>query len=409
MSDFISLTFTGLIRILYYMLKSFTFILCFILMELTFVFSQEKNYDINITIVHSIPENVNIMGLGDPTHQESTITRYRIDLIKKLVTEKEFKVIAIEGNIYELYKAHQRFLKNHDISHYEKAMYSMLNANEMETLYAFINDENRKGNEVKLIGFDPAFSGVSFAANMKEDLEQVVALTQKEKEDFIRYIEKANIASLKAIFRNNKKVKEKILFYSEKILASFTPKNQNDHFFCQALKNMIFLFANDPKSVAYGHNRRDFGMAMNLDFIQSQFPNEKIILFGSSTHLLKHPKAIETDFFQKERITFGHKLAEKFNKGYFYIGYSALSGTKYNYLNKDKPKEITAAIENSIEYKINQEYKTPAVYVTNETYPLNESIASRFMGHSFLTLNLWEVMDGLVLIKDVEPFEIKKN
>ena len=38
-----------------------------------------------------------------------------------------------------------------------------------------------------------------------------------------------------------KKVKEKILFYSEKILTQFQPKVEADYFFCEALKNMIFL------------------------------------------------------------------------------------------------------------------------------------------------------------------------
>ncbi|NHN27528.1 erythromycin esterase family protein [Flavobacterium jejuense] len=390
-------------------MKHFTFLLYFFLLEIPFVFSQEKSYEINNTIVNSIPENVTIVGLGDPTHQESTITKYRIDLIKKMVKEKEFKVIAIEGNMYEFYKAHQLFIKDKDISHYEKAMYRMLNAKEMEELYSFIYTENKKGNELQFIGFDPAFSGVSFAQNIAEDLEGITSLSQEEKDDFIKYIKKANIVSLKALFRNNKKVKEKIVFYSEKILATFNPKTQNDYFFSEALKNMIFLFTNDPEIVTYGANKRDIGMALNVDFIQSQFPNEKIILFGSSTHLLKNPNAIEGAFFQNNRITFGHKLSEKFKSNYFYIAYTALSGTKYNYLNKNKPKHIPEAAENSIEYKINQEFKAPAVYITKETdYPMDKVLASRFMGHSFLTLQLWEVMDALVLIKEVESFEIKK-
>lgn len=94
--------------------------MCFFLLEISAFFCQEKNDAINTTIVNSLPENVSIVGLGDPTHQESTITKYRIDLIKKLVTKKEFKVIAIEGNIYELYKAHQRFLQDKGIFYYDK-------------------------------------------------------------------------------------------------------------------------------------------------------------------------------------------------------------------------------------------------------------------------------------------------
>lgn len=73
--------------------------------------AQELDYAVNDVILSELPEQVQIIGLGDPTHQESTITKYRIDLIKKLVEEKDFEVIAIEGNIYELYKGYQNFIK----------------------------------------------------------------------------------------------------------------------------------------------------------------------------------------------------------------------------------------------------------------------------------------------------------
>lgn len=391
-------------------MKYFSLFVCFFLLEITVVFSQDKSYEINHTIVNSLPKNVTIVGLGDPTHQESTITKYRIDLIKKLVMEKEFKIIAIEGNMYEFYKAHQQFIKDNNVSHYEKAMYGMLNAKEMEALYAFVYEENQKGNEVKFLGFDPAFSGITFSKNIEKDLEKVTSLTAEEKKDFIKTVKKANIANFAALFRNNKKVKQKIVFYSEKILATFKPVTQNDYFFSEALKNMIFLFANDSKIKDYCDNKRDIGMALNLDFIQSQFPEEKIILFGSSTHLFKNPNAVEDSYIQNKRIPFGHKLSEKFKEDYFYIAYTSLSGTKYNYLNKNKPKTIPEASENSIEYKINQEFNAPAVYISKETtYPMNKVLESRFMGHSFLPLKLWEVMDALVLIKDVAPFEIKKR
>ncbi|WP_445709884.1 erythromycin esterase family protein [Flavobacterium sp.] len=389
-------------------MRHFFLILCIVIGNITFIEAQEDSYSINDTILKTLPENVTIVGLGDPTHQESTITTYRIDLIKKLVVEKGYKIIAIEGNMYELYKAHQRFVKDNDISNYENAMYRMFNAKEMEALYSFVYEQNKKGNEVKFLGFDPAFSGVSFAKNITEDLEQVTVLSQEEKNDFIKYIEKANIANLSALFRNNKKVKRKIIDYSEKILATFKPKNKDDYFFCEALKNMIFLFEDKPNTPYDGDDKRDIGMCMNFDFIRSHYPEEKVVLFGSSTHLLKKPKSIPLPFYQNNRITFANQLFEKYKDNYFYIAYTSLSGTKYNYLNKSKPKTIPEAIENSIEYKINQEFDVTAKYITQKTYPSESRIESRFMGHSFTPLYLWEVIDGLVLIHEVKPFEIKE-
>lgn len=382
--------------------------LYFFLLPITFALGQKVDYKINDNIVNSLAKNTSIIALGDPTHQEGTITEYRIDLIKKLVLEKDFKIIAIEGNMYELYKANQLFIKDRKFAHYENAMYGQLNAIEMETLYEFIYEENKKGNKIQFLGFDPAFSGTSFAKNIEEDLNRIDNLSEKEKKDFVKNLKKATNAKISALFRNNKKVKEKIVTYSEKILDNFKPLTQDDYFFCQALKNIIFLYNNDSQENYNPENSRDIGMAMNFDFIQSQFPKQKIILFGSSTHLYKNPKAIEGSFFQNNRITFGHLLYDKFKEKYFYIAYTSLSGTKYNWLNKNKPKTISEISEKSIEYRMKEKFNTTAVYITKETLNLsNQIIESRFLGHSFIALNLWQVMDGLVLIKNVKPFVIK--
>ncbi|SDH55177.1 hypothetical protein SAMN05421818_106102 [Myroides phaeus] len=114
-------------------------------------------------ISNRVPLETRVLALGDPTHQESTITKYRIALIKQLVLEEGYKIIALEGNLYELYSAYQAFLSTEDVSLYDRAMYSQLNATEMDELYYFVQQQNEQGNKVKLVGFDGALSGTTLS------------------------------------------------------------------------------------------------------------------------------------------------------------------------------------------------------------------------------------------------------
>jgi erythromycin esterase-like protein len=366
--------------------------------------AQTNDYQVNETILNKIPDNVNVVGLGDPTHQESTITKYRIDLIKELVEEKQFSIIAIEGNIYELYHAHRKFIRDGNISHLEKAMYSQLNLVEMEALYHYVYERNKKGDSILIVGFDAVFSGETFTENIKQDLAEIGFLSEHEKNDFIAALKKANITNLKALFRNNKKLCFKIVTYSKLILDKFIPKSESDFFFEQALKNIVFLYGDNAEES--DNNRRDLGMANNIKFIRGQFPHEKIILYGSSTHLLKHPKGVFLAFYQNNRKTLGNILADNTSDNYYFIAYSGVSGSRSNLFNK--PKELAEPIKNSVEYKAKLNDDFPLFLTKNASFT-DEKINCRFLGHFFIETDLWNVMDGLVLIKDIMPAKIKRR
>ncbi len=147
-------------------------------------------------------------------------------------------------------------------------------------------------------------------------------------------------------------------------------------------------------------------MALNVSFLKDQFPEEKIILFGSSTHLLKNTQAIDSKFHQKEIIILGEELSTTFGNEYLFIAYTSLSGHKFNAFGSPKP--LPETIENSIEATMDKQITSSADFINSKIKPLDENINCRFLGHSFLPMNLWEVMDYLVLVRDVEPFEIKK-
>lgn len=374
--------------------------LIFIILNLFLILQQlqAQNFPITNQILTSLPEEVEIIGLGDPTHQESTITQYRIDLIKQLVLQKEFSILAIEGNLYELYRGYERFLESGKNKHIEGSMYSQLNSTEMEDLYQFVYSQNQEGNPIKLMGYDIAFSGQYFIPYFREDLRKYTQLTSEEIDSICLDFEKLLITNLKALFINRKKLIPKIITHCEYILSELN--GTEDIIFKQAINNIIEYCSSSSA------RKRDQGMMRNLQFIRSTFPNEKVILFGSSTHLLKNPQSIQASFFQTNGNTFGELLDSTYQNTYYFVGYTGLSGFKYNFLGKN-PKEIKMPVENSIEHLILKQTTSSDTYITSKTFPLQTPAKSRFLGHSFLSLDLWKCLDALVLIKDIKPCVIK--
>lgn len=378
--------------------------LSFLFFVTNLVAAQENDFKVNDLIVDQLPKNVSIIGLGDPTHQESTITKYRIDLIKKLIEEKQFKIIAIEGNMYGLYKGFQRFMEDKKTSHIEKAMYRQLNLPEMDELYQYVYDRNQKGDSIMIVGFDPAFYEKIFVEDIKEDLKNSTVLTDEEKQDFFINLTKATDTSLTALFRNNKKVSSKIMHYSKKILSDFTPKTESDYFLQQTLESFVFRIT-DENNGKNPISHRDMGMARNIAFLKEKYKSN-IILFGSSSHLLKDSKGVFDEFRQNNRIC-GDILNDQYKEDYYYIAYSAISGKKFNGYSPFKDtKDLPELTPNSVEYEF-QNAELP-IFLNQSSYK-KDTVYSRFMGYQFVELNIWNVMDGLVLIDNVRPSKWKNK
>lgn len=378
--------------------------LSFLFFVTNLVAAQEIDFKVNDLIVDQLPKNVSIIGLGDPTHQESTITKYRIDLIKKLIEEKQFKIIAIEGNMYGLYKGFQRFMEDKKTSHIEKAMYRQLNLPEMDELYQYVYDRNQKGDSIMIVGFDPAFYEKIFVEDIKEDLKNSTVLTDEEKQDFFINLTKATDTSLTALFRNREKIKSKIVHYSNKILSDFTPKTESEYFLQQTLESFVFRIT-DENNGKNPISHRDMGMARNIAFLKEKYKSN-IILFGSSSHLLKDSKGVFDEFRQNNRIC-GDILNDQYKEDYYYIAYSAISGKKFNGYSPFKDtKDLPELTPNSVEYEF-QNAELP-IFLNQSSYK-KDAVYSRFMGYQFVELNIWNVMDGLVLINNVLPSKWKNK
>lgn len=369
------------------------------------LYSQKLDYSINSNIIESIPDHVEIIALGDPTHQEATITSYRTDLIRKLSTNDEYKIIAIEGNIYELYNAYTRFVKDGRLLHMNKAMYGQLNSVQMDSLFAYVQEENLKGNTIKILGYDPHFSGNSFPSLVHNKLNDMDILSKEELEDFVKTCKGASNTNLLALFRNDKALRRKLVMYAMRVLQGYEPDSIDDAIFCQALTNLVSLYS-DSTDVSRD-DRRDVEMARNVSFIRQLFPDKKIILFGSSTHFVKSSTSIYTPFHQKDHTFLGSELHEAFDSTYYFIAYTGLSGYKWKIYNREKALERLD--DNSIERRANNDLADPATFYSKNSAPEIKRTSSRYLGHHFNVMDIWKTTDMLVFIKDIKPIKIRKR
>lgn len=389
------------------MKKVYIFILFFLLAKSLVC----QSYQVNQRIVEGLDSNVQVLALGDPTHQESTITKYRVDLIKELVRSKGFNVIALEGNIFELYEAGIESFEKGSFNDIHNSMYSLLNIPELEELYRFVNEQKKKGKVIHFLGFDASQSGNTYAEKAKKILKKMDVLSEKEKRDFIKNLEKANITDLRAIFRNNKKVKSKIVKYSNQIIENYNPETISEKIFFQSLRNLIELYVN-PKE----KDLRDKGMSSNVKFLLEEFKGAKLILLGSNTHFLNNPKAIKTKFFQEQReTTLGNELRKSLGDKYQFIAYSAFSGEKFSMFSKDKKSLLGELVENSVEVVKSSEGK-PALYFDNLFLKRISELKkgfynSRFLGYSNVEIDLEKAFNALVIIRNVKtsiPLKYKR-
>ena len=190
-------------------LKSITFFftMCFVL-NTTSSFSQELTKADNDLLLSDISQK-QIVALGDATHTDFTASKFRVDLIKELVEKHHFTIIGIESNLFEVYKAFEAFKNNGNIADMNSSLYPVVKNNELDKLFFFLKEQNEKGNNVKVYGFDPNLSGDDAYKIFTEGIPQNLNNTEMKCkdisfEDFSKHLKRLLPTNLKALLRTKK-------------------------------------------------------------------------------------------------------------------------------------------------------------------------------------------------------------
>ncbi len=382
------------------------------------------NDSINEIITSRLRRNVEILALGNPTHTEGTITTHRIDLIKKLTTQRDFKIIAFESNVFDMYMAYQKFLKTGENKDLFDGMYNLFPCQEFIELFDFIKEQNAKGDSIIIAGFDTTFSGEKTFDNLKNSIDNYLSrnpqsktlLSEEEKMAYYESLYPLTHTGFSNMFVNKKQLYETLLPYTELILSFMqSTKEQNteeDIFLIQALTTILQLHSTQANTTfEEQQNKRDKYMLDNMDFLREHYPNQNIILWGSTTHFYKDAKSIDGAFFQKDRMCFGEYLNKKFKDKYFFIAYSALFGTRKGAfvtrkIKKPKRSTLEYVAQSYRPIKRGEQNKLInfSILLNYGTLILEEKIKSRIMGHTYQNMQIEKVCDAVIFLENCKSY-----
>lgn len=379
------------------------FTICFVLTTHS-SFSQKLTKDDNNLLFSDIGQK-QIVALGDATHTDYTASKFRVDLIKELVEMYNFSIIGIESNLFEVYKAFEDFKTTGNIAVMNNSLYTAVKNNELDKLFFFLKEQNEKGNNVKVFGFDSDFSGnnsyeIFMHGILSNSNTAEIDCKDISFEDFSKHFKKLTPTNLKALLRTKKDYR--VVYDFLTCYLNDDSMSNNNQILNRSLFNLKVLINRKYD----GKNRdiiRDSVMFESIVYLKNKYPNEKMILFGSSSHFIKSPKAINSKFMQNSGWTsLGKRLSNEFHDDYFFIAYTGVSGnTRGLHGKKQKLKKL---IPNSIENTVNEKYNavTEIMYlsVNRDKSILDEAVYSRFLGNTFFEIDITETVDGLFFIRN---------
>lgn len=304
------------------------FTMCFVL-NTNSSFSQELTKEDNALLFSDIAQK-QIVALGDATHTDYTASKFRVNLIKELVEKHNFSIICIESNLFEVYKAFEDFKTNGNLSVMNRSLYDVVRSNELDQLFIFLKEQNEKGNDLKVFGFDSEFSGDDSHKTFMEGIQANLNNTEMDCKDisfksFSKHFKKLTPTNLKALLRTSKDYR--IVYDYISCYLNYDSSFDKNKFLNISLFNLKTRIGGK-----YGEKNgdiiRDSLMFNNIVYLKNKYPDEKMILFGSSTHFHKSPKAIYKKSMQNGWINLGKRLFDKFHDDYFFIAYTGISGNK---------------------------------------------------------------------------------
>lgn len=371
-----------------------TLYLKYFLFTLFSLFISAINYAQDSILINDIKDK-QIVALGDASHSDYTSSLLRVELIKKLIEEHNFKSIVLESNLFEVYQAFEQYKITNSIETINDAIFLVMRNEALNDLFIYLKEQNDLGNPIKVFGFDSSFSATDsntvFINAIKENTNyNNLNCSDISDSEFAKHFKMLTHTNLKALLRSKK---DYIVVYN--YLMCQLQKNNSHSIINQALSNITKTIQARYDKVD-SDNFRDQLMYENIVFLKKLYPNEKMILFGSSTHFIKTPKAIESSFMQNNRITLGALLTKHFSDQYSFIAYTAINGNSLGfYKKKYKLKQAPqGSIENTVALSPN------TIYLNKQSTLLQTAKSSRLLGNTFINMNINEVVDGLVLIKD---------
>lgn len=317
-------------------------------------------------------KDIKLVGLGEALHNMGGTYTAKVKMVKFLHEKCDFDVLAFESPMYNLSKVNEQ-LKNKIATKDTIAtnISGVWSTSEMVELFEYIVETQNTEHPLEYIGFDESFFPSNENQNLPKDYANFISklenkTNQSLKLDSIFYNAISTTANKSYSFSKRTPQDTLLMFDKFKQINNLLEKvdYKKDKYFYFWKLNTDNLQSVYRKN--YKKSNRDKQMALNTIFLaENMYPNKKIILWGATTHLLANPNEIDTyknsNKFNKNKM--GVYLKKHFKEKYYLIAFTPMQGKSgfKGYLGIGKVK--VRSKKGSIEYYINENYKTNFAFV----------------------------------------------
>lgn len=380
--------------------------------------SKELRESAHIKEFSKALENKRIVFLGDIIHGEANIDSLRAIVIDYLIKEEGFNTIAFESGIYDLHIANKKLRKGLNVNAIlSESIYTVWLGASLQPLVNVI-DENRE--QIKLIGFDPKFSGINYG---DIDLELYQLLNRGGiTPDSSVITDFRDICEDLALFEVSQLEPGHFFSTFSRVKNYFDKANKkndktNEWLVWQQLLNNIGGSYGYMKGEGIANqtqeswkpkmaNTRDSLMSANLKFYTQLFPEAKIICWGASAHFAK-----SLDHLKEPTIQGFKPMGSYFGDEAMSIGAMGYTG-HYGWSGDIRP--MPELPENSIEFKLSRSINNAAlVNLTSfdNEYPLYSSVFLQekpIQGH-WQTVFDWVIFSREIIPKTKVAFSLEES